>query len=73
MVDKDGHTPLHIAAVVGDGRAISLLLDRDARIDAIDKVCIILKCAFWVRFRLILCCFGQDLKSCFKAYLLFLG
>ncbi len=38
LADKNGHTPLHVASRVGDMWAVSLLLDREARIDAIDRV-----------------------------------
>lgn len=38
LADKNGSTPLHVAAKLGDNWAASLLLERDARIDGIDKV-----------------------------------
>jgi len=36
--DKDGLTPLHIAAHRGMQEVATMLLERDARIDAVDKV-----------------------------------
>ena len=39
MADKQGCTPLHVAAQLGNVEAATLLLERDARIDAIEKVC----------------------------------
>jgi len=39
MADKQGCTSLHVAAQLGNVEAATLLLERDARIDAIEKVC----------------------------------
>ena len=38
MADKRGCTPLHVAAQLGNVEAATLLLERDARIDAVEKV-----------------------------------
>ena len=38
IADNHGLTPLHVAAHRGEREIASLLLERDARIDAIDKV-----------------------------------
>ena len=38
VADELGRTPLHIAAKTGDIAAATLLLERDANIDAIEKV-----------------------------------
>ena len=40
MADKRGYTPLHMAAQLGNVEAATLLLERDARIDAVEKVCV---------------------------------
>ena len=45
LTDKNGLTPLHVAVRMGDSWATSLLLERGARIDAIDKVGV--ACALW--------------------------
>lgn len=38
MADKQGCTPLHVAAKMGEVEAATLLLERNARIDAVEKV-----------------------------------
>ena len=36
--DRQGSTPLHVAAEMGDNHAVQLLLAKDTQIDAINKV-----------------------------------
>lgn len=38
MAEKQGCTPLHVAAKMGEVEAATLLLERNARIDAVEKV-----------------------------------
>ena len=40
LADKLGRAPLHVVAKMGDVDAATLLLERDARIDAVEMVCV---------------------------------
>ena len=40
IADKQGRTPLHVAAKLGYIDAATLLLERDAKIEAKEKVCV---------------------------------
>ena len=44
MADKRGYTSLHVAAQLGNVEAATLLLERDARIDAVEKVSCVCVC-----------------------------
>ena len=44
--DRQGCTPLHIAARQGDTKAATLLLEHGADIEAIEMVCLSLICTF---------------------------